>query len=137
VYCESTELVSARPRMENLSTTKPHSKIVVASESQRNRGPHKESRAGTRTRLTAASTAFFLATVFLVAEPALSQMQPVAQAESGSNSQYSDNSSQSSSGSSYAPSSQDLVGGVSPFTGSVPEGKATSEVLPLSFKDAI
>ena len=64
-------------------------------------------------------------------------MQPGAQAGSGSNSEYSDNSSQSSSGSSYAPSSQDLAGGGSPFTSSVPEGKATSEVLPLSFKNAI
>jgi outer membrane protein TolC len=122
--------------MENLSTTK-HSRILVALESQRDRCPLKEPRAATRTSLTALPAAFFLATVFVVAEPALGQLQTGAQAESGSQSQYSDNSSQSSSGSSYAPSPQDVLGGGSPFTGSVPEGKATSEVLPLSFKNAI
>jgi outer membrane protein TolC len=122
--------------MENLSTTKPHSKIEVAPESQRTRIPRKDSCAGPRTRLEVIYSGFLLATVLVTANPVLSQMQPGAQAESGSNSQYSDNSSQTSSESNYAPS-QGLPGEGSPFTGSVPEGKATAEVLPLSFKGAI
>src|SRR6184192_1332300 len=52
-------------------------------------------------------------------------------------------SDRSGSGSSYSPSSSSLPsapsgqGGQSPFTSSVPEGKSTGEVLPLSFKEAI
>ncbi|PYV82982.1 MAG: hypothetical protein DMG93_10040 [Acidobacteria bacterium] len=52
-------------------------------------------------------------------------------------------SDRSGSGSSYSPSSSSLPsapsgqGGQSPFTSSVPEGKSTGEVLPLSFNEAI
>lgn len=120
--------------MQNLSTTKPHLIIAVAHENQRNRFSHKNSCGGPRTRSVSISSGLLLAAVLVTAQPLRSQMQPGAQTESGS--QNSDNSSQTSSGSNYAPPTQDLAGG-SPFTSSVPEGKATPEVLPLSFKSAI
>ena len=44
---------------------------------------------------------------------------------------------QSSGSSGNGGAAVSLSGGQSPFTGSVPEGKATAGVLPLSFKDAI
>src|SRR5947207_13525843 len=52
-------------------------------------------------------------------------------------------SDRSGIGCSYSPSSSSLPsapsgqGGQSPFTGSVPEGKSTGQVLPRSFKAAI
>lgn len=66
----------------------------------------------------------------------MSQMQSGAQPDASSASQYSD-SAESSPGSNQSSAAQELFGGQSPFNGSVPEGKATSDVLPLSFKDAI
>jgi outer membrane protein TolC len=51
--------------------------------------------------------------------------------------QYSGRSDQSSSSNSGTAVQSPAANGESPFLSSVPEGKATAEVVPLSFKDAI
>jgi outer membrane protein TolC len=75
----------------------------------------------------------FLVHTFLVYRPALGQSLTPAPAPQSSSSSYS--GSQSSNGSQSTNPGAAL--GQSPFSGSVPEGKATVEILPLSFKDAI
>jgi outer membrane protein TolC len=70
---------------------------------------------------------YVLASFFSICQPAWGQSlvpAPVPQSTSGSYSSQSSNS-------------QSTNPNQSPFSGSVPEGKATGEVLPLSFKDAI
>jgi len=79
----------------------------------------------------------FLAISFLT-QIALGQMPASSGPGSQASPQYSGGSSESSSGSSSIPTPQmPAENNQSPFLGSVPEGKATSEVLPLSFKEAI
>ena len=76
------------------------------------------------------AVACVLANTLLLCRPALGQAPaPTPQSSSSSYSGQSSNASQS--GNPGAALSQ------SPFSGSVPEGKPTAEVLPLSFKDAI
>jgi len=65
--------------------------------------------------------------------PVLPGTVPAAQ-YSGSSDQSSSPSSPSNSGTA---AQSPAANGQSPFLASVPEGKATAEVLPLSFKDAI
>jgi outer membrane protein TolC len=60
-----------------------------------------------------------------------------AQSVNDTSSVTSSGSSSNGSVSSYSFSLPSAPTGQSPFTSSVPEGKATSEVLPLSFKDAL
>lgn len=79
----------------------------------------------------------FLITALVAAQSCVSQTQPSTPPGANPSSQYS-GSSENSSGSNSNSAAQELLGtGQSPFTGSVPEGKATSDVLPLSFKEAI
>ena len=71
-----------------------------------------------------------LAVLFTLARFLLGQalaQAPTPESSSTSYSNVSGNSGQSST----------VIGQQSPFSGSVPEGKATGEALPLSFKDAI
>src|SRR5271166_889713 len=71
---------------------------------------------------------------FLFALPVIGQAPtPGPVAQSGSSS-YSNGAGNGASGQSSNPGA---ALGQSPFSGSVPEGKATTEVLQLSFKDAI
>ena len=76
---------------------------------------------------------YLLANCLLLCRPALGQALTPGPNSQSSSSSYSSgvsgNSSQSNSPGAV------LVQG--PFSGSVPEGKATAEVLPLSFKDAV
>lgn len=74
-----------------------------------------------------------LANFLLLCRPALGQAPTAASSTQSGSSSYSSNGSGSPSQSSNPGAVLDQ----SPFSGSVPEGKATSEVLPLSFKDAL
>ena len=75
---------------------------------------------------------------FLLGQPALGQaLTPGPTAQSGSSSYSSNGPGNSVSGNPSQSNSPGAVLNQSPFSGSVPEGKATAEVLPLSFKDAI
>ncbi len=75
-----------------------------------------------------------LANFLLICRPALGQTPTLGPpAPSSSPSSYNS----SGSGSSSQSSNPGLAPGQSPFSGSVPEGKATDGVLPLSFKDAV
>lgn len=91
---------------------------------------------------SACCNAALLVTVIL-GRSAVCQLQPNAQPGTAPGAQTSSSSSQTSASSNYSgtsenSSSQQSSGsGESPFLGSVPEGKATSEVLALSFKEAI
>jgi len=69
----------------------------------------------------------------LVCLPAMGQALTPSPTSQSSSSSYSSNPSGNSSQS----NNPGAVLSQSPFSGSVPEGKATAEVLPLSFKDAI
>ena len=72
---------------------------------------------------------------FLFALPVIGQAPtPGPVAQSGSSSYSSNGAGNGASGQSSNPGA---ALGQSPFSGSVPEGKATTEVLQLSFKDAI
>src|SRR5580693_233171 len=72
-----------------------------------------------------------LADFLLLCRPALGQTPPPTPLSSSSSYSGGQSSNTSQSSNPGAALSQ------SPFSGSVPEGKATGEVLPLSFKDAI
>ena len=72
-----------------------------------------------------------LANALLLCRPALGHLAPAPTPQSSSSSYSGGQSSNSQSSNPGAGLSQ------SPFSGSVPEGKPTAEVLPLSFKDAI
>jgi outer membrane protein TolC len=72
-----------------------------------------------------------LADFLLLCQPALGQTPPPTPLSSSSSYSGGQSSNTSQSSNPGAALSQ------SPFSGSVPEGKATGEVLPLSFKDAI
>src|SRR6202522_529419 len=76
------------------------------------------------------AVACVLANTLLLCRPALGQA-PAPTPQSSSSSYSGQSSSAGQSGNPGAALSQ------SPFSGSVPEGKPTAEVLPLSFKDAI
>jgi outer membrane protein TolC len=80
------------------------------------------------------AVAYFLAGLLSLCQPAWGQSltlapAPVPQSSSSSNSgNQSSNSQTSNPGAALSQS---------PFSGSIPEGKATGEILPLSFKDAV
>src|SRR5579863_9412323 len=74
------------------------------------------------------AVACVLAGFLLLCRPALGQV-PAPTPQSSSSSYSGGQSSQSTN--------PGVVLSQSPFSGSVPEGKPTAEVLPLSFKDAI
>jgi outer membrane protein TolC len=74
-----------------------------------------------------------LVSFFLLCRPALGQAPTLGTAPQTGSVSYSSSSS-SSSGQS---NSSSAASGQAAFSGSVPEGKATGDVLPLSFKDAI
>src|SRR5579864_4723095 len=74
-----------------------------------------------------------LANFLLVCRPALGQAPTAASSTQSGTSSYSS----TGSGSSSQSGNPGTVVNQSPFSGSVPEGKATTEVLPLSFKDAL
>jgi outer membrane protein TolC len=69
-----------------------------------------------------------LANFLLLSRPALSQAPTLEAPAPVSASSYSDSSQSNNPGTAF---------GQTPYSGSVPEGKATAGVLPLSFKDAI
>jgi outer membrane protein TolC len=121
--------------MEDLSTTNPQCIAINARKCARLGNPRAASSASacaSWSRAVLFIAISFLAQIGLGQTPASSG--PGAQASP----QYSGSSSQSSSESNYGPASQTpAANNQSPFLGSVPEGKATSEVLPLSFKEAI
>ncbi|MGB6677162.1 MAG: TolC family protein [Terriglobales bacterium] len=81
-------------------------------------------------RFARPAVACVLANALLLCRPALGQA-PAPTPQSSSSSYSGGQSSNSQSSNPGAGLSQ------SPFSGSVPEGKPTAEVLPLSFKDAI
>lgn len=116
--------------MEDLSTKKI--KIVGSP-----RGKHV-----TRPRRTWSLSApvASAALVWLFAQPLSCQMTPAPGATASSGPGYSANPNQSSSSQSENDSSStgaSSASGQNPYLSSVPEGKATSDVLPLSFREAI
>src|ERR1700688_761609 len=80
-----------------------------------------------------------LANLFRFCQFAVGQALPQAPSSPSNQSSYNNNgsSSNSASGSSSQATNPGAALRQSPFSGSVPEGKATTEILPLSFKDAI
>ena len=115
--------------MEDLSTRIPQSEAVNAQEGGRIHGVAQSSCVLSRARRLCALL-FALATTHLVVSQAPSGIAPGTPPATAS-------SPTSSSTYGVAPPQTPTIDRQSPFLGSVPEGKATLEVLPLSLKDAI
>lgn len=87
----------------------------------------------TKIRSLAAAVLYLLVNSIMVAQLAAGQMPASPSPQQGQ-------SASSYSGSAAGQSNAAVGAGISaqsPFSGSVPEGKATGEILPLSFKDAL
>jgi outer membrane protein TolC len=74
---------------------------------------------------------------FLLCQPALAQALIPGPTSQSSSSTYNNGSSSNLPGSPNQSNAPGAALGQSPFSGSVPEGKATAGVLPLTFKDAL